>query len=517
MEYPTNVLAMSIEEIIDISAEDTLFFGHYFFPRAIRQSSPVFHGEICEAIEDPRNEKVAVKVARGFAKTTLAKVILAKRVAYALTRTGLVVSETAEHSVETVKWLKHAVETQGDYARVFGLVRGDKAIDPETKERYTWRDDKIQIVAERMKDEQGKPLVITIVGTGIFGQSRGLNIEDYRPDFILLDDVIDEDNAKTPEQRRKVSERIYGAICNTLAPRTEAPNATILFLQTPLHRDDAIELARLDDEWTYLEYSCFDENGESRWPERFPTVELNKKKEGFRKRNMLDVWLREFEVSITDPALAYFVMDWFKNNSYSYMSDIPPITEMTIYVGCDPTPPPKELEEKSSSAQKDLDDAVTIVIGCHKGHVYVLQGVDCKSPLPRELWLHVSDFVMQYRPRTVGLETVLFARTTKYYFQEQMVAKKCFFHITPIEDKRRKSDRIRQEITDLAFEGKLHLPENNLPKLWDQLECYPDVSHDDWLDALAIALMCRNHQDIIEGEYSVVDDEMEELGDWRSF
>ena len=181
---------------------------------------------------------------RGGAKTSLARVILAKRISYAITRTGLVISETAEHSYETVKWIKHAVERQDLWATTFGLQRGDKHVNKETGERYTWRDDKIQIVHTGFQDETGRPLVITIVGTGIFGQSRGLNIEDFRPDFILLDDVQDEDNAATAEQRRKVNERIYGAIANTLAPRSEAPYATMLFIQTPLHKEDAIELAR---------------------------------------------------------------------------------------------------------------------------------------------------------------------------------------------------------------------------------------------------------------------------------
>lgn len=510
-------ISLSLKEIIELGAKDTLFFGHYFFPRAIRQESPEFHAEICQAIDEPANEKVACKIARGFAKTTLAKIILAKRTAYMIMRTGLVVSETAEHSVETVKWLKHAVEQQGEYARVFGLERGDK-FSTETGERYTWRDDKIQIICTLFKDENGRHPVVTLVGTGIFGQSRGLNVEDYRPDFIMLDDVIDEDNAKTPEQRRKVSERIYGAIANTLAPRSEAPNATILFLQTPLHRDDAIEQAKLDPEWTYLEYSCFDSNGRSRWEARFPTVELLKKKQGFINRNMLDVWLREMEVTITDAALAYFRPAWLTDHFWHNNSDLPPLNEMTLVLGLDPTPPPKDSAMNSSAAQKDLDDAVMVVLGVHKGHVYLLDGYACKSPVPSELWLKMVEFFRRYRFRAAGVETILFARVLKFYFEEKMLTERCYIPIQPIEDRRKKSDRIRQELTDLMFEGRFHVN----PKFTDfcqQVFAYPDVSHDDWLDAVAIALMTLHPFDILEGEYEVLDDPDESalLEDWRPY
>jgi hypothetical protein len=224
------------------------------------------------------------------------------------------VSETAEHSYSTVKWIKRAIEKQTQWAKDFGLIQGNLFEDPETKLKYTWRDDMIQIVCKHFEDVEGKPVVITMVGTGIFGQSRGLNLEDYRPDFILLDDVIDEDNAKTEEQRTKVNERIYGAIVNTLAPRSEAPTATILMLQTPLNQFDAIELASKDPEWKYLSYSCFDEHGQSRWPARWSTQELLLKKAGFIKRNQLSLWMKEMEVKITSSEQAMFIGDWFLDN-----------------------------------------------------------------------------------------------------------------------------------------------------------------------------------------------------------
>ena len=506
-----------IEKIIEMAAKDTVFFGRHFFPRAIRMSSPEFHYTICREIEDPRNEKVAAKVARGFAKTTLARVILAKRISFAISRTILVVSETAEHSLESVKWLKHAIERADNWAQTFKLSRGDKFVNADTGEKYTWRDDKISIVCNAVLDESGKPLIITVVGTGITGQSRGLNIEDFRPDFILLDDVLDEDNVKTGEQRRKISDRIYGAIANTLAPRSEAPTATMLFLQTPLHREDAIELAKKDPEWTYLEYGCFDENGDSRWPERWSKAELLLKKQGFIARGMLGTWLREMEVRITDDELAYFRSHWIKDNYWKTTGDIPPLHAMSIYFGVDPTPPPKDSEQQSGEALKGLDDAVICVIGCYRGHVYVLDWYKTKSPIPSEFSTQLFLMNAQYKPKKVNFETILFARTTKYYLEEQMRLQRTYFRIEPIEDRRKKSDRIRQEITELAYNSQLHVHPSHSDFI-DQFISYPDVSHDDFLDALSIALMGREDSDIIEGEYEEIEDAETEylLDNWRA-
>lgn len=517
---------MNKSEIIELCALDTIFYGQYYFPKTIRQDSPDFHAEICHHVDSNFYQKIALKVFRGGAKTTLARVILSKRVAFGISRTILVISETAEHSYETVKWLKRAIEREDHWSQDFQLERGDKYENPNGSERYTWRDDKIQIVNRSVLDELGRPLVITIVGTGIFGQSRGLNIEDFRPDFILLDDVIDEDNAKTEDQRNKVNERIYGAVMNTLAPRSEAPTSMVLMLQTPLHSEDAIELSAKDPEWLHLKYSCFLPNGESRWPARFPTAELQAKKQGFINRNMLSVWMREMEVTITNNELAFFNRQWIDStlvlipgyvdqetwleNNNRYPSG------MGFYMGVDPTPPPKETQQNSSHDLRRLDKAVIQIIGCYGGHVYDMETYQTKSPNPVEFITKILELAKRWRVAEIGFESLLFARTTKFYLEQEMLKKSEYYRVRPVEDRRKKSDRIRQTLSDMWFGGRLHIRKGNTGIL-NEAYAYPDVDHDDHLDALCIALMCRNVGDIIEGEFEVVEDAQERylLENWR--
>ena len=49
-----------------------------------------------------------------------------------------------------------------------------------------------------------------------------------------------------------------------------------------------------------------------------------RKKQGFLNRNMLDVWLREMEVTITDAALAYFIPKWITEVSSIYWNWLGP-------------------------------------------------------------------------------------------------------------------------------------------------------------------------------------------------
>ena len=89
-----------------------------------------------------------------------------------------------------------------------------------------------------------------------------------------------------------------------------------------------------------------------------------------------------------------------------------------------------------------------------------------------------------------------------------------YININPVEDRRKKSDRIRQEITDLAFSGHLH-SNPRFDVFNDQFCSYPDVKYDDCLDALAIALMGLEYTDIIEGEYEVIEEREYDSLEWR--
>jgi hypothetical protein len=297
-------------------------------------------------------------------------------------------------------------------------------------------------------------------------------------------------------------------------------------LQTPLHSEDAIELSAKDPEWLHLEYSCFDAHGNSRWEARFSTEELMAKRQGFINRNMLSVWMREMEVRITSNELSYFTRSWVYDRLVErsgYVSEEDWIEDenrypmrMSFYMGVDPTPPPKDTQQNSSQDLRRLDNAVIQVIGVYAGHVYDMEAYQTKSPNPVEFISKIMELAKKWRVMKIGFESLLFARTTKFYLEQEMLKRNEYYRVEPIEDRRKKSIRIRQEMTDLAFSGRLHIRKDNQNFL-NEYVAYPDVDHDDNLDAFCMALMCRNAGDIIEGEYEVVESESEKrlLENWR--
>ena len=190
---------------------------------------------------------------------------------------------------------------------------------------------------------------IRIIALGITGSTRGINVDDYRPDLIIVDDPSDEENTNTQEAREKTDDLINGSLRNSLAPASEAPHAKMVFLQTLLHDDDSISKCEKDPLWRFLKFSIFDERGESRWPDRWTTKELLKEKESFTMRGKLHLWMREMECTITDDALSAF-----NRGSLKFWDILPPAHESVFYTAIDPVPPPSDREIERGHGSGDF-------------------------------------------------------------------------------------------------------------------------------------------------------------------
>lgn len=482
---------VSLEEAYLLGAEDGEFYSHYFFPRTFRQESPLIHRQVWEGLSNPDSRFVNMKMFRGSAKTTLLRTFASRQVAYQLSHTALVIGKSESHAVRTIQWVQKAVEFNKLWSQAFGLRPGSK-----------WSGSEIEILGP-----QGYSC--RLIALGITGSVRGVNVDDFRPDLIIVDDPLDEDNTATPEQRAKIEELFFGAVQNSLAPRSEAPLAKMALLNTPLNESDLGELCTKDPSWTSFVFSCFDENGESAWPSRWPTEELKADKASYMARNQAHIWYREMECKIIAPALSSFRAAWLKHWT------VLPENAYTI-VSIDPTPPPKEGTNMNSRRVQQLDDAVIMATIFYGGNVYVAEYYIAKSPNPLEFISKIFEFVRRYQPRKVAVETVLFQRVLAFYLRQQMLKENLFFTITEVEDKRKKKTRIEQAITDRASNGRLYVHPSQT-ELIAQFSAYPNTNHDDLLDALAIAITSVNpafEGEVVEGDFTV--EETKPLVGWRN-
>lgn len=459
--------------VIKAGAFDMLFFGRVWFPKTMRQASPDFHKDVASALgSDSRH--IAIKMFRGAAKTSLLRVFTAQCLAYATHRTVMFVSKSQDHSIKSVKWVKNAIDFNSRFAEAYGL---SPAMDPRTGRPKKWTDEFITVYSSVYKCE------ISLVAVGILGQTRGLNIDDFRPDLIIVDDPCDEENTKTPEARKKLSDVFFGALDKSLAPRSENVLAKIILLQTPLDEQDLIETAMRDPQFLSLSFGCFDEDGESRWPERWSTEELTRDKQGHIARQQLTLWLREMEVVVVNDESSAFRSHWLR-----YWKDEMPRGGFTL-LSLDPTPPPKDWTKQPT---KRHDDAVLQAwrfkfnnLGNAEG--YLLEEFAVKSPMPDELVHRVFEWVLKYRPMELVMDTMMGQRTLKSVIEKEMQTKRLFFLIHAYEDKREKGARIVGELNGPASQGSIFVHESHTGFV-DQFTKYPFTEHDDHLDAGSMAV-----------------------------
>lgn len=485
----SGVRSVNIAEVLRLASQDMAFYGQHFFPKTCRQDTPEFHLEMYRDVQDPLAEFIAWMVFRGGAKTSIARIILSFLVGFGFSRTICVVGKSEAQAVSSVEWLLKAVKFNRLWADTFQISTGKR---------------ESQAHIELIHGIEQVP--IRILALGMEGSLRGVNFDDYRPDAILVDDPCDEENVGTLVQRKKTEALFFGALQQSLAPASEAPMRKMILTQTPLNADDLINICCKSPDWRSSIYSCFDSNGDSRWPQRWSTRELLDEKQTYLQKNQLSVWLREKECKIVSAETATF--PW----PLKYWEVVPDggITILAV----DPTPPPREGEMgRQIRRAGQVDQAALLVIRLFRNSAFVLETYGTESPDEEELFAKMDEMCQRWAPMMhVAVETILFARVIASGFKKYMQRKRRWMTVKQIEDKRKKQTRIGSEISHFASNGLLFVHPTQR-ELIDQLTTYPDTNKDDFVDGLAIGLMSLGiwrtddqGKSILEGDFTDVTD-----------
>jgi len=456
-------------EAIALSAVDSTFYSRYFFPKTARQRSPQFHRGMWDKL-DSLSRKIGFAVFRGGAKTTIFRLFISKRVAFALSRTILVVGKSQDSAKRTVEWLMRQVEYNRLWADTFGLRKGVKWT-PEECEIYHGTDE----------------VPIRIIALGITGSTRGINVDDWRPDLICVDDPCDEENTSTPEQRKKIEDLILGSLANSLAPASESPLAKIAILQTILHPEDVISRTLADQSWKTVRIPIFDNGGESAWPERWSTETLLREKANYAERGKLGLWMREMECTVIAEETAAF-----RRESLQFFSVLPPEDELTTFVICDPVPPPSERE--ISQGLKDKDYEAWVVVGLWRDLRHGIRKIFlCEYRLMRGHdpdWSVATFFELmeRWKPIKLKVESVAYQRTLAWLIERAMRQRGRFLQVDAhVPEKRKKSYRIIDSIGAAVASSQLYVSPTHLEFI-EQYASYPNVVHDDLIEAVAVGV-----------------------------
>jgi len=488
--------ALNLQEIVELGAVDYRLFTTVFFPKAFREDFPDFADRTWDALDSRIARFLNLQMFRGSSKTTTLRGFIAKRVAYAMSRTIMIIAASYEKATKTIRWLKGAIERNRNFAGAFQLSKGNK-----------WTDDEIEI-------KHGVAgCSINIIAYGITGNVRGINIDDYRPDLIVLDDIVTDENAATVEQRDKIENLVLGAVAETLAPRSENPDGKMIMLQTPLNYDDVSMKATLDPMWVTVRQPCWTLDTEncpndfqvSAWEKRFPTEELRQKKRGFIARNKASVFAREMEVRLVTAETSAFIRGWLR----LYETDQLPVnlTGMHVVISVDPVPPPSDLEVAKNLHGKDWE-AITAV-GYWKGNYYLLEYRLNRGHDPTWTIATIFELAHRWRAKGIVVETIAYQKTLAWLIGIAMQKQRCYYPIIERRDKRSKYDKIIDALAVPASRGQLYCLASH-SEFISQFTDYPNVQFDDLLDAVAQGISELTVQEVVE-DYDGYADDMPEL------
>lgn len=472
MEAIGDTQQLSVGELVKLCAVDNDLYCRTFFPKTFRTKSPSFAKEIDDVLNDTRARFCNILAFRGAAKTTRARAFTSKRIAYGMSRTILYIGSSEDAALRSIRWIKRAVTHNVLWANTFGLTQGEK-----------WAENEIEIKHNLLSHP------IWILGVGITSTNiRGINFDDYRPDLIIGDDILQDENSATLDQRDKISNLILTAVKNSLISRVEEPNAKMVLLNTPQHREDFSQQAKTDPEFRTLEIPCWTPSTvsapvlqqESVWPELYPSEDLRAEKLAAAKRNKLSTFTREKEVKLTTVESAAFRPEWLK------ITNEKPLNPFCV-LGIDPLPPPSDKQRATGSQQQDWE--AQYVWGRENGEYFLMEGVRNRGHDPN--WSINTFFYLarKYRIARALVESVAYQRTLKWMLEQEMRRRRQYYVVIPYVDKRKKFTRIVSTLSGIAAQGLINVgPEDNV--FIDQFANYSETTDDpdDDLDASAIAL-----------------------------
>jgi predicted phage terminase large subunit-like protein len=293
---------------------------------------------------------------------------------------------------------------------------------------------------------------------------RGTRFRQYRPDFIVLDDILKDEAADSPAQRDKIYRRLKRAVFNL------GKSAFIVWVNTIFHNDDPI--SRLMKETAAgtlkrcaaVRLSCFCPDGMPLWAEHWSAERLEEKRSQLGSAIFSTEFLNE-PISSEDAVIKTF--------HYYALKDAP-FEDRKRYGGIDPA---TGVHDKCAFCTLvDGDDGV-LYVGDSWGERLAETPFLEKIIATFAVWKHCS----------IGFEDVAFQGIYKDNLMEKAAARKVWL---PISGRKTgglsKQERVR-EMAPLIEAGFIRFREDQ-KELVEQLAIFtpdgPKSAYDDEADAL---------------------------------
>ena len=489
-----------------LGAIDMEFFGRAYFPHYFSRPSPEFHRELdaiwqqgvlkgrypltaaeIKTISRLPGVRRAVAAPRGHAKSTnLTFKGTMHSTLYGYKHYPIIISDSSEQAEGFLDNIRVEFEENTAILEDFGPLAGS-----------VWRSN-VLVTKTNIK--------IEAIGSG--KKSRGRKHRNWRPDLIILDDVENDENVRTPEQRSKLKNWFDKAVSKSGDDYTD-----IVYIGTLLHYDSllaktltnpayrsikykaVIQFSQADDLWQQWESIFTDLSNDDREADALAFFQAHKAamlegtqvlwEEKLSYYDLMVMRVSEGEASFNseeqnepiNPDDCLFMEEWFEYYNEAEINFRDPVFDFFGFI--DPS--------LGKTKRSDFSAIVTLAKHRSSGYMYVVDAdIERRHPdriiadvLAKERWLRAS-FGHGYRK--LGAETNQF----QWFLKEELAkaSAKAGLYL-PIEEVQQTSDKVMRIQTLQPDVKNKYIKFNRRHKrLLEQLTQFPMGAHDDGPDAL---------------------------------
>ncbi len=432
----------------------------YFLTKCVlgyKDLEPYPHGAFTEHLQQNISQNTNV-LPRGYFKTTTS------------TKSGsifliinnpniriLICNATATNAELFLKEIKAHFESNDLFRGLFS------ELIPSNWKEIPWSNNKMQVV----RSETWSEPTIYAVGTETNVTSGHFNV-------IIKDDLVNEDHLTSPEMMSKPIE--WEKMSHSLyVPETDPGKKLDWSTGTRWSYFDymADRLENTPKEQQFV-LSCYDEEGKSTFPEKFPEKELDRIKIAQGPK----VFGAQYLNNPLPGELAVFKEEWLK-----YYDNVPEGEPMRKYMMVDP----------AISEAKTADNRAIIVVGVMENmDWYILDYVRGIFPMvdddlsgKRNLTQEIFRLYAVWKPEFVGIEESGFQKALTYHIEGEKRRRNVFFGITRLIPRNRQTKIMRIETLAAPFAaGRVYLKEN-MKELKSELLGFPAGRYRDLIDALS--------------------------------
>lgn len=487
-----------------LAAMDLAYFGRAYLPHYFSRPSPQFHAELdtlwregvlkgvmpigddAKLVDAQDGCRRATAAPRGHAKSTNLTFKGSLHAAlYRYKRYVIILSDTSDQANGFLSAIKDELEDNGAIREDFGDLTGG-----------VWRENVI-ITSHGVR--------IDAIGAG--QKIRGRKHKNWRPDLMVLDDIENDENVRTVEQRKKLENWFYKAVSKAGDTYTD-----IVYIGTLLHYDSLLAKVLKNPAYRSVKYKAVQSFSTSPLWETWESIYTDLGNEGreleakkFFEENREEMlagtkvlWeekLSYYDLMVTrvsegeasfnselqnepvNPDDCLFNEEWF---DYYNPEDMDfSSADFRFYGFVDPS--------LGKNRRADYSAILTGALEVPTGYLYILDA-DIARRHPDAIIsdvLQKADWIQRtYGKRYVkfGVETVQF----QWFLKEQLAKASARARIyLPIEEVPQSSDKVlRIQTLQPDIKNKYIKFSRRHKLLLEQLQYFPMADHDDGPDAL---------------------------------